>query len=147
MVHVAAFALWLAVLVMFHALARRVAGARVAALACAGLAALVAWSGTLLWAAGTQDLRPTTEEGWTTVRNNAVTLAEAGNLLMIVPRAVDGDEWMRLSQAMVDTAAAAARAAEAKDADKLFQAGADIYSVCTNCHVKYNMEIVAAEKK
>ena len=54
--HAASFALWLAVLVMFHALARRIAGARVAALACAGLAALAAWSGTLLWAAGVQDL-------------------------------------------------------------------------------------------
>ena len=70
------------------------------------------------------------------MRNHAAIVAEAGNLLMMVPRAKDGDEWMRLAQAMVDTGAAAMRAAEAKDADQLFQAGADIYSVCSNCHVE-----------
>ena len=112
-------------------------------------AADVIWgsAGQIVTAAGTQDLRPTTQEGWTHVRNNAVALAEAGNLLMMVPRAVDGDEWMRLSQALIDTATVAARAAEAKDADQLFNAGADVYSVCSNCHAKYLMAIVAAEAK
>ncbi len=104
-------------------------------------------AGQIVTAAGTEDLRPTTEEGWANVRNHAAIVAEAGNLLMMVPRAKDGDEWMRLAQAMVDTGAAAMRAAEAKDADQLFQAGADIYSVCSNCHVKYLPEIVAAEGK
>ena len=104
-------------------------------------------AGQIITAAGTEDLRPTTEEGWANVRNHAAIVAEAGNLLMMVPRAKDGDEWMRLSQAMVDTGAAAMRAAEAKNADQLFQAGADIYSVCSNCHVKYLPEIVAAEAK
>ncbi len=109
----------------------------------------VVWgsAGQIITAAGTEDLRPTTEEGWANVRNHAAIVAEAGNLLMMVPRAKDGDEWMRLSQAMVDTGAAAMRAAEAKNADQLFQAGADIYSVCSNCHVKYLPEIVAAEAK
>ena len=50
---------------------------------------------------------------------------------MMVPRAKDGDEWMRLSQAMVDTGAAAIKAAEAKDPDAMFEAGAEIYAVCT----------------
>jgi cytochrome c5 len=54
---------------------------------------------------------------------------------------------MRLSQALIDTATVAARAAEAKDADQLFNAGADVYSVCSNCHAKYLMAIVAAEAK
>ena len=54
--HAASLALWLAVLALFFTLARRAAGARAAAIACAGLAALAAWSGALLWAAGVQDL-------------------------------------------------------------------------------------------
>ena len=54
--HVASFALWLAVFLHYWKLVRRVAGSRVASLACAGLMALSAWSGTLLWAAGVQDL-------------------------------------------------------------------------------------------
>lgn len=106
-------------------------------------AADVVWgsAGQIITATGTQDLRPTTEEGWATVRNSAIGLAEAGNLLMITPRVMAGDDWMKMAQAMVDTGAAAAKAAEAKDADQLFQAGADIYSVCTNCHSKYSPEI------
>src|SRR5439155_16002971 len=54
--HAVSFALWLGVLVLFFTLARRAAGARIAAIAAAGFAALAAWSGTLLWAAGVQDL-------------------------------------------------------------------------------------------
>jgi hypothetical protein len=110
-------------------------------------AADVIWgsAGQIITAEGTQDLRPTTDEGWAHVRNNAIGLAETGNLLMMVPRAKD-DEWMRISQAMVDVAATAARAAEAKDADALFEAGANIYSVCTNCHSKYMAAITEASQ-
>ena len=36
---------------------------------------------------GTEEIRPRTDEEWTAVRNAAVTLAESGNLLMMVPRA------------------------------------------------------------
>ena len=109
----------------------------------------VVWgsAGQIITAAGTEDLRPTTEEGWANVRKHAEIVSQAGNLLMKVSRAKDDAEWRRLSQAMVDTGAAAMRAAEAKNADQLFQAGADIYSVCSNCHVKYLPAIVAAEAK
>jgi hypothetical protein len=97
-------------------------------------------AGQIITSAGTEDLRPTTEEGWLNVRNHAAIVAESGNLLMMVPRARDGDEWMRISQALVDVGVQAIRAAEAKDADRLFQVGGDIYNVCTNCHSKYIIE-------
>ena len=44
-----------------------------------------------------------TDEEWTAVRNAAITVAESGNLLMLVPRAKNGDDWMRLAQQMVNT--------------------------------------------
>ena len=47
---------------------------------------------------------------------------------------------MRISQAMVDTGAEAIKAAEAKDADGVFDAGGEIYAVCTNCHAKYRSD-------
>ena len=97
--------------------------------------------GTIITAAGEEHIRPKTEEEWTHVRNAAVAVSEAGYLLMMAPRAIDGDEWMRLSQAMVDTGAAAIKAAEAKDPDAVFDAGAEIYAVCTNCHAKYDPSI------
>ncbi len=103
----------------------------------------VIWAsvGTIVTAAGEEHIRPKTEEEWTTVRNAAVAVSEAGNLLMMEPRARDADEWMRLSKAMVDTGAEAIKAAEAKDPDAMFEAGAQIYAVCSNCHAKYDPSI------
>src|SRR5262245_42305748 len=63
---------------------------------------------------GSQEIRPKTEEEWTAVRNAAVTVAEAGNLLMLVPRAKNGDDWMQLAQQMVNTGEEAIRAARQK---------------------------------
>jgi mono/diheme cytochrome c family protein len=97
--------------------------------------------GTIVTAAGEEHIRPKTEEEWTNVRNAAVAVSEAGNLLMMEPRALDADEWMRLSQAMVDTGAEAIKAADAKDPDAMFEAGAQIYAVCSNCHAKYDPSI------
>jgi len=54
--HLASFALALAVLVGYFALVRRIAGARVAAIATAGWAALAAWAVPMVWVAGVQDL-------------------------------------------------------------------------------------------
>ena len=94
----------------------------------------------------TEEIRPKTNEEWTLVRNHAVTLAESGNLLMMVPRAKDGGEWMARSQELVESSERAIRAAEAKNADQLFTAGGDIYEACSNCHRKYMDAIVNANK-
>jgi hypothetical protein len=101
--------------------------------------------GTIVTAAGEEHIRPKTEEEWTNVRNAAVAVSEAGNLLMMEPRALDADEWMRLSQAMVDTGAEAIKAADAKDPDAMFEAGAQIYAVCSNCHAKYDPTIARVQ--
>jgi hypothetical protein len=95
---------------------------------------------------GTEEIRPKNEEEWTAVRNAAVTLAESGNLLMMVPRARDGGEWMTLSQRLIDTSEAAIRAADAKNAERLFTVGGDIYEACSACHQKYMEAIVNANK-
>ncbi len=94
----------------------------------------------------TEEIRPKTNEEWTAVRNSAVTLAESGNLLMMVPRAKDGGEWMVRSQELIESSERAIRAAEAKNADQLFTAGGDIYDACSNCHRKYMDAIVNANK-
>ena len=93
--------------------------------------------GTQITADGTKEIRPETTEEWIAVRNSALTLAESGNLLMMAPRAVDDDEWMKAAAALVDTGMLAARAAEAQDAEQLFEAGRILYAVCRNCHQKY----------
>jgi hypothetical protein len=95
---------------------------------------------------GTQEIRPKTDAEWIAVRNAAVAVAESGNLLMMVPRAKNGGEWMQLAQDMIATGEAAIKAAEAKNADKLFTVGGDIYESCSNCHRKYLDAIVNANK-
>ena len=95
---------------------------------------------------GEQDIRPKTDEEWIAVRNAAVAVAESGNLLMMVPRAKNGGEWMTLAQDMINTGQEAIKAAEAKNAEKLFTVGGDIYESCSNCHRKYLDAIVNANK-
>jgi hypothetical protein len=94
----------------------------------------------------TEEVRPTSEEEWEMVRNAAIVVAESGNLLMMVPRARDGGDWMTFSQAMVDKATELMHAAESRDADKIFTLGGDLYETCTTCHQKYVEAIANANK-
>ena len=54
--HLASFALWVALMTLYYGLARRLVGGRGAAIACAAIAGLAAWSGALGWVAGVQEL-------------------------------------------------------------------------------------------
>ena len=69
--------------------------------------------------------------------NSAFVIAESGNLLMLGARPKDGGEWMQMSRALVDVGEKAIRAAEAHDTKAVFDVGAEVYDVCTNCHAKY----------
>jgi hypothetical protein len=54
--HLASFTLWLATLLLYFALVRRLAGTRAAGVATAGAAALAAWGLPVVWLAGVQEL-------------------------------------------------------------------------------------------
>jgi hypothetical protein len=86
---------------------------------------------------GVEERRPRTKQQWENVRNHAMMLAEAGNLLMMPPRAKDGDQWMKRAQELVDTATIALRAAESQNVEQLLQIGGVIDEACENCHKKY----------
>jgi len=96
--------------------------------------------GTIISAGGVEEIAPKSDEEWATVRNNALTLAESGNLLMIGDRARDKRDWMKMSQALVDVGVTALKAAEARNPEALFQAGGEIYEVCQQCHTRYRTE-------
>ncbi len=74
---------------------------------------------------------------WLAVHDQALKLAEAGNLLMIGDRVRDRGEWMKLARAQVDAADVAMKAAEAKNAERLSNASDALYETCANCHEKY----------
>ena len=108
---------------------------------------------------GLVETRPTTDEEWARVKAGAITLAEAANLLMIPGRRVarpgeksetpgvelepeemdvliakERQSWERHAKSLYDAAMLAARAAERKDADKIFEVGETIELACEGCH-------------
>src|SRR5262245_54722775 len=93
--------------------------------------------GTVVSASGVEEIAPKNDEEWAHVANSALTLAEAGNLLMIGSRAKDNGDWIKMSQALVDVGVVALKAAEAKDPQALFEAGGQVYEVCQRCHARY----------
>ena len=80
---------------------------------------------------------PENDEEWTAMQNNALTLAESGNLLMIGSRAKDQGDWIKVAQALVNAGTLAFRAAEAKNEDALIEAGDQVYATCEGCHSRY----------
>jgi cytochrome c556 len=80
---------------------------------------------------------PANDDDWFRLQTRAVAVAEAGNLLMMAPRARDNEAWMTLAREMNDKAANVAQAAANKDVDQLLDAGGALYETCTACHNKY----------
>src|SRR5262245_64769708 len=103
-------------------------------------------TGTIISKDGVLERRPKNQQEWDAVRNAAIMLTESGNLLMMAPRAKDGDAWMKRSQEMIDTGLAAWKAAEAKNVDQLFTIGGDVYEACSHCHQQYMDAIKNANK-
>jgi cytochrome c556 len=80
---------------------------------------------------------PHDANGWTAAQNQALALAESGNLLMVGNRVRDNGSWMKMSRALVEAAALAATAAEKKDAKGLEAATDAITVACMECHRPY----------
>ena len=92
-------------------------------------------------AAGYEDLYPTTDEGWEYVRAQAAIVVESGNMLALPGRAEDDDAWMIYSEGLSEAGILAMEAAAEQNEEDFFQAGAQLYSVCTACHQAYNPDI------
>ena len=93
-------------------------------------------AGSVITAAGEQDLAPTTPEGWAKVEAAAAVLTESGNLLMIPGRSA-GPDWNEHASGLISTGKLAMAAAQQQDASALFDAGGRIYQVCLACHNQY----------
>jgi hypothetical protein len=86
---------------------------------------------------GQLEQSPKSDDDWFRIQMSALAVAEAGNLLMLPPRAKDGGEWLTFSRALTDSAYRVAQAAEAKNLDLVLQTGGEMYNACTACHEKY----------
>jgi hypothetical protein len=74
---------------------------------------------------------------WEDLRNNALMLAEAANLLMAENRAKDKDRWMKDATLLRDVGTKAFKAAKAKDLEGLKALNDDLYEACQSCHEHY----------
>lgn len=98
--------------------------------------------GWVLDSAGYEELYPTTDDGWAYMRAQAAIIIETGNSLALPARREDNDAWLIYSQGLSEAGRRAMAAAEAQDEEEFFQAGAQLYSVCTACHQAYNPDIL-----
>jgi hypothetical protein len=119
---------------------------------------------TVITAAGTEEKQPRTPAEWLTVRNYAVTLIEAGNLLLIqhrqvaergkktddadipgietpehMQRTIDSDPaaFRKAALALRTAAVKALAAVDVKNPEALTEAGGDLDAACEACHLRY----------
>lgn len=105
-------------------------------------AAEVYWDsvGTIMTLAGTEEIAPKTFQEWEAVRNAAMTVAESGNLLLMPGRIQEDQLWTELSLAMIASGRVALAAAQVRDAEAVFEAGGELYTVCNDCHAVFAPE-------
>jgi hypothetical protein len=117
---------------------------------------------TVVSAKGVEEKAPHTDEEWKAVRNHAIMLLEATNLLQMPGRHVakagekaddpkvelapdqietminnDRASWIKYAHGLHDATMEALKAAEAKDKDKLLDVGNGIDEACEKCHLQY----------
>jgi cytochrome c556 len=80
---------------------------------------------------------PKTDVEWKSIRNQALMLAESGNLLMMPSRAREQGDWIKDSKMLVDVGAAAYKAALAKDMDGIVALNQQLNDACVACHQQY----------
>ena len=111
---------------------------------------------------GTVDTAPKNDEEWKKVRQGAIALTEASNLLMMPGRHVaapgeksetpgvelepsemeelinkDRASWVMRATKLHEPGLAAVQAVDAKDPQKVFEVGEQIEQACENCHRQY----------
>jgi hypothetical protein len=77
---------------------------------------------------------PATAEEWATLPAQTLTLAEAGQLLMLPSRARGRTQWLADSRLMLDAGRKAFAAAKARDVAALEALNDELYQSCVTCH-------------
>ena len=80
---------------------------------------------------------PKSAEAWATVRQAAVTLAESGRQLMREAPPAKLSVWLQRCRELVNAAAAARKAAEARNVRTLMKAPDRLVIVCESCHAAF----------
>lgn len=86
---------------------------------------------------------------WEAASSGAITLVQASNILRLPAyvRKVETDDngdYLKFVEQMNAKAHEALEAADAREADRMFEIGGELYQICTACHAKYVTPFQAA---
>jgi hypothetical protein len=80
---------------------------------------------------------PTTEAEWVALQAQTLTLAEAGNLLLLPAHARGRAQWIADARLMLEAGKKAFTAAKAKDLAALEALNDEMYESCVSCHTHF----------
>ena len=96
--------------------------------------------GTKSTSKGIEEIAPLNDEEWAKVGSAGAAVVESGNLMLTGSRAIDKGDWVKMTRDMMDQGKKAMAAAEAKDKDKIVEAGGELNTTCDNCHERYSRQ-------
>ncbi len=82
---------------------------------------------------------PTTEAEWVALQAQTLTLAEAGNLLLLPAHARGRAQWIADARLMLEAGKKAFTAAKAKDLAALEALNDEMYESCVSCHTHFRV--------
>ena len=94
-------------------------------------------AGTIDTIDGREDLAPTSDAEWLETMNAAAVLVESGNLLKLPSRSENRSDWIEIATGLSAVGHKLIAAAEAQNADIVFDEGGNLYNVCVACHTRY----------
>ena len=94
-------------------------------------------AGFVITEEGEFSLEPKNQEEWDKVLYGAKVISESAFLLSRPEISKNRKDWIAVSSLLETTGDKAFLAAEKKDVEELFKAGAEIYQVCVACHQTY----------
>ena len=90
---------------------------------------------------------PSNDVEWNALANQALVLAESGNLLLMPGRARDTAAWVKDAKLMIDAGAAAYKAAKAKDIEAVRAVNDALYASCVTCHAQYRDQYLKPKRQ
>jgi hypothetical protein len=93
--------------------------------------------GTKTTSKGIEEIAPQTDEDWQKVGSAGAAIVESGNLMLTGSRPIDKGDWVKMTRDMMEQGKKAMAAAQAKDKDKIVDAGGELNTSCDNCHARY----------
>jgi hypothetical protein len=83
---------------------------------------------------------PTDQETWAFVRGQSLLIAETGNLLMLRPPRIEGqDAWLNAAAELREKATTLARSAASRDADGCRRGLLNLANTCNRCHQTFRV--------